>query len=512
MLSKISIFNKKVNSKDSRIRGIIGLLVTLLITDFVIITVVFQSDRKATLHEMENVANAVHYSFYSEVDYAAQLSKGIYTSRYVDDFINTKFGSNLEYYSSFHDFFDDTLVDLVDGTNGLKYTFYLSNDTIVSGSKFQKISKVVGTKWYSDIILSENNRGLYFGYENNRKRVFFYQKLKFFDKNSDNLLLIELDYNQLVSKLKKMNYQENAYICDAEKIYLSNSAYSNVGKEFEPISSLSGIEYTSPISVYGMELEIMVQDKENNLFGLNAWWILIGFLVVLNILLTVTVIKSNTIREQEMVVARQKAELLALHSQINPHFLFNALESIRMHSLLKQERETSEMVEKLAKLQRQYTEWKEDMIAIRNELEFVDAYLVLQKYRFGERLSYKVDVDKECEELLIPKLSIVTFVENACVHGIESKNTPGWIFVRIAMNEKELIMEIEDTGSGMSEEESEELQQKMQNANIDMLKEKGRIGIVNACLRLKMMTSGDVQFSVDSEEGIGTIVTIKLPL
>ena len=69
-----------------------------------------------------------------------------------------------------------------------------------------------------------------------------------------------------------------------------------------------------------------------------------------------TVYKSK-IREQEIIVGRKNAELLALHSQINPHFLFNALESIRMHSILKQEIETADMVEKLALMQRQYVEW-----------------------------------------------------------------------------------------------------------------------------------------------------------
>lgn len=130
-------------------------------------------------------------------------------------------------------------------------------------------------------------------------------------------------------------------------------------------------------------------------------------------------------KEQEMLVARQNAELLALHSQINPHFLFNALESIRMHSILKNEYETAEMVERLALLQRQYLEWGNDFVKIKVEMEFVEAYLDLQKYRFGDRLNYELDIDENCENCRIPKLTVVTFVENACVHGIESKSKPG---------------------------------------------------------------------------------------
>ena len=90
-------------------------------------------------------------------------------------------------------------------------------------------------------------------------------------------------------------------------------------------------------------------------------------------------------------------------------------------------------------------------------MKFIEAYLKLQKYRFGDRLSYSVDVSPSCYDVMVPKLFIVTFVENACVHGIESKTEPGWIFVRIYDTEDEVIFEIEDTGIGMDEEMRENL-------------------------------------------------------
>ena len=93
---------------------------------------------------------------------------------------------------------------------------------------------------------------------------------------------------------------------------------------------------------------------------------------------------KNRLKRQEQDIARQKAELLALHSQINPHFLFNALESIRMHSVIKKEYETADMVEKLAVMQRQNVTWGNDYVTIEDEMNFVKAYLELQKYRFGD--------------------------------------------------------------------------------------------------------------------------------
>ena len=102
-------------------------------------------------------------------------------------------------------------------------------------------------------------------------------------------------------------------------------------------------------------------------------------------------------------------------------------------------------------------------------------------------------------DIKIPKMTVVTFVENACVHGIEAKTAPGWIFVRICQKQKALYLEVEDTGCGMDASQMQELKERMLNASIDMLKDGGRVGIINACLRLKMVFGEQVAFRYDSE-------------
>jgi two-component system sensor histidine kinase YesM len=218
----------------------------------------------------------------------------------------------------------------------------------------------------------------------------------------------------------------------------------------------------------------------------------------------------NRIKEQEMDIARQNAELLALQSQINPHFLFNALESIRMHSLIKKEEETAEMVENLALMQRANVDWSSDRVVLEKEMDTVEAYLKLQKYRFGERLKFSLDIAPECRTLMIPKLSIVTFVENAVIHGIESKAEAGWIFVRANSHEDDYVLEIEDTGAGMEEPERLRMIALMNNASLEMIKSQKSIGVINACLRLKMMTDNNVRFELESESGIGTTIIIRI--
>ena len=188
--------------------------------------------------------------------------------------------------------------------------------------------------------------------------------------------------------------------------------------------------------------------------------------------------------------------------------MFNALESIRMHSLIKKENETAEMVEYLAMMQRGYVDWNSDVISIEEEMKFIHAYLELQKYRFGDRLSYHISVSPECSDIKIPRLSIVTFVENACVHGIEKKTEPGWIFVSVYPEDEKTVIQIEDTGRGLDDEARENIRFKMENASLDLIKAGKSIGITNACLRLKMMTEMRVSFDIESTLGEGTTVTI----
>ena len=517
-------FNKLEVKRKMALLYILCVVLPIIISDGFVFKSIYNSEKSSILHQMENEANAINYTFFNQVDEAAKLGNALYSSLYVHRFLHKEYSSNLEYYNAYQTFFDDTLLKLVTGQSGMEYCIYLDNNTITNGAEFQKITKAIGTDWYDYILTSHLNKGLYFGMTKKptgaiQRTIYYFQRLNYYKYNSPNILLIKIDYSKCVDDIENLNYPYKAYICDDTRVLMSNGRYSNVSKEYANKDLLENIAYSQECEVYGQKLEIKIKDTNYSFIDLfRKRWYQLLFLIVINIALPVFVSSlmhtnlKNRLREQEAVVARKNAELIALHSQINPHFLFNALESIRMHSLLKKEEETAKMVEHLAKLQRQYTEWNDDIIAIENELNFVEAYLQLQKYRFGDRLSFEIDIEDECRKLLIPKLTLVTFVENAVVHGIESKTTPGWIFVRIYVKGENVIIEIEDTGSGIPENIANELLENMRNADISMLKEKGRVGIVNACVRLKMISEDDVMFDMDSEIGTGTLFQITIPM
>lgn len=115
-------------------------------------------------------------------------------------------------------------------------------------------------------------------------------------------------------------------------------------------------------------------------------------------------------------------------------------------------------------------------------------------------------------DYILPKLTLATFVENACIHGVEKKAAPCWIYIRIYEKQEWLCLEVEDTGAGMEEEALEALKEKMQICNIETLMGNEHVGMVNAWLRLKMVTEGNAEFEIESEQGIGTFMLIKVPV
>ena len=213
------------------------------------------------------------------------------------------------------------------------------------------------------------------------------------------------------------------------------------------------------------------------------------------------------IQNKDLEIKQQQAQLDALHSQINPHFLFNALETIRMRSLIKGEQETAKMIHHMSKIFRKSITWSRNWVTVREELELIQCFLEIQKYRFGDKLEYQITVDEAVYEQYIPKMTFVPFVENASIHGIESIPGIGLITVQIGYAEDWLVFKITDNGSGMSSERLNEILQYLKQDD-SMGK---HIGIKNSYYRLKLCYNNEFEFLIQSDEGKGTAVEIHLP-
>lgn len=403
------------------------------------------------------------------------------------------------------------------------------------------------------------------------------RKMDYYEPGCEKIMKLDLDYSSIENTILNSDFAYRVYVCSGNAILFSNQGNTSQNGNFDTFTNSERREtgYHQSIQFYTQQWDIYVLRQQsgvllvlrNNLafiIGMIAFSVLVPlvFMYLFNRSFTlrlrqlstrldgisrsnsrleeirdirgrdeigelmhdynrmaarindlIQVVYKRKLEEQEADIARQRAEVLALQSQINPHFLFNALESIRMHSILRHENETAEMICKLSLMMRNSVDWSRDVITVQEEIQFAEAYLQLQKYRFGHQLSYRIRVAPDCENLYIPKLTIVTFVENACVHGIEGKTSPGWIFLEAAHAGNEMTLEIEDTGIGMSEQVLQNMRKSMDCASIDRLKAKGsRVGVINACIRIKTFCQGRSYFEVESEEGVGTTVTIHIPL
>lgn len=214
------------------------------------------------------------------------------------------------------------------------------------------------------------------------------------------------------------------------------------------------------------------------------------------------------IQKKDLELKQQQAQLHALHSQINPHFLFNTLESVRMRSLIKGEKETAKIVHHMAKMFRKSISWNQQHVTVKEELELIDSFLQIQQYRFGEKLQYRIEAAPAVIMVRIPKMVILPFVENASIHGIESTPGQGLIQLSVSAEDDHLHICLEDNGIGMSSSRLEELL-KYLDQNTDMGE---HVGMKNAYSRLRLCYGDCFTFSIHSREGEGTQIRIKLPL
>ncbi|HWT27677.1 MAG TPA: sensor histidine kinase [Mobilitalea sp.] len=235
-------------------------------------------------------------------------------------------------------------------------------------------------------------------------------------------------------------------------------------------------------------------------------------LMVIKIRNLIEVVFKGNAEKQALELSKKQAELKAIQSQVNPHFLFNTLETIRMRSLIKNETETADIIGELAVLFRKSMSWGSDYVMIQDEMSFVENYINIQKYRFGDKIKYYTYIMEECKNYNIPKLSISTFIENACIHGIETTANEGVISVTITKNPEFLFIEISDNGKGFDKQKLDKLKWMIEHADSKMLNESKSTGILNTYLRLKMFCDGNISFDIDSELENGTDIMIQMPL
>lgn len=219
------------------------------------------------------------------------------------------------------------------------------------------------------------------------------------------------------------------------------------------------------------------------------------------------------LNEQQLLNEQQVMEMKMLAGQINPHFLYNTLESIRMKALTSGNREVANAIKLLGKSMRYVLEnTGTSLVTLKKELDYVETYLQIQKIRFGDRVNYRIEVVEipDLEEYMLLPLLLQPVVENAIVHGLEQVAENGQIVIRVEVPEKGILrIAVSDNGCGMSADELETLRIRVAQKNLDRT---ASIGLCNINRRIRLYYGESYGISIASAPEEGTCISLEIPI
>ncbi len=211
------------------------------------------------------------------------------------------------------------------------------------------------------------------------------------------------------------------------------------------------------------------------------------------------------LENKNMELEKIRTELNALQSQINPHFIFNVLNAMLIFSVKNGYAEIVPQISGLAKMIRRLLDWKEDFEPFSKEIDFLEIYLQLEKFRFGDIFNYDIVIGAGVRECNIPKMIIQPIVENACKHGLHSISHERYLKVSAELNDDVLTVCVKDNGIGISQEKLDEILNEQNDEKFN-----GHIGIKNVYRRLKLFCGEKSDLKIVSSEGKGTEVIITI--
>lgn len=218
-------------------------------------------------------------------------------------------------------------------------------------------------------------------------------------------------------------------------------------------------------------------------------------------------IKQLVERVKRNQTALRKTELKALQAQINPHFLYNTLDSIQWTCENGDTENAVKMVGALARLFRISISRGREFITIKEEMEHARSYLVIQSFRYSNQFSYSFDVDSNLESYLCNKITVQPLIENAIYHGIDRTVDEGEIKIAVKQApdcEDDILITVSDNGVGMTEEQCKKVLQKEKS-------DSSGIGVKNVNDRLEIYFGRKYGISIESELDVGTVVTVRIP-
>ena len=257
----------------------------------------------------------------------------------------------------------------------------------------------------------------------------------------------------------------------------------------------------------GMRLAIVTRFHEHNTFSIaknwdmSSSWVLLALGVTTIFSVSVPIRIWSSFRNERQLETQKarltEAQLAALTNQINPHFLFNTLNSVA--SLIRTKPDQARtMIYKLSNILRRLLRKTDALSPLRDEIAFIDDYLAIEVVRFGDKLRFEKQIDEQVLDWLVPSMILQPIVENSIKHGLASKIEGGKVSLGVSVEGQLLVLTVEDDGVGMPE------------SRLARLFEYG-IGVSNVNERLRVLYGNSYRMEVDSEPGRGTRTRIEIP-
>ena len=570
-----SFLNNLSLKKKLRYLYFLCILVPIFLTDIVILHALTKNEHAEQLHQMEKIAKSVQSMLSAATEDSALISTSLYMDNSLQDFVSRQYASPQDYFSSYREYIHNSLLQGVSRITNSVIRVYADNETLINGSEFARLSTVSQEPWYQQYTADGYSPRLLFSYdETDGRQVLFLRGMNgLYSNKAECLLCIGINYSTLDRDFQNMGYNDSVYVCSGNRILLTNAMPNYRWQPYDTFSPSDSVGLSQHFTLYGEDLDIYVMEPSGNVLALirQNIYILI-LLLILNIIppqLLMNLLENSItsrlsrlekvfnqidsdvlikisgpsgqdeigslmdnynrmadrmnslidtayrcrLKEQKMDIARQNAELMALYSQINPHFLFNTLNAGAQLAMMEGADRTYDYIQNVADFFRYNVKKGNDIVTLREELELIDHYIYILNVRFSGDIHYEKEISEDLLDCAVPSMILQPIVENCVNHGIREMSGEGRIWLKVYHGEEDtLVISIRDNGIGMDAEIIEKLKNGTYHEKRQSSGSNG-IAMGNVIARLKLFTQNEDVMTIRSDgRNQGTEVILYLPV
>jgi two-component system sensor histidine kinase YesM len=374
-----------------------------------------------------------------------------------------------------------------DDQNNLSEVFICDKEgRIISHPDKTRIGQFITDEPYAEQVLQDSNGHNYVLYKNEAEQIAIYSTIQ----NNNWKIVKTLSTNYLYHEINRMNIN----------FVLGGVIYVIVILLFMLIFSF---RYTEPMmkmitvikKVEQGDLTARTEIKSKDEVGQLG-------ISLNNMIGEMQVLIDKLVKEEQ---EKKEVELEALHAQINPHFLYNTLNTIKWMAKIQGNTSVSKSITALIKLLRISTNLGRDMITLREELDYVENYVLIQKLRFNQAINVSQIIEEDCLDLLVPKLILQPIVENSIIYGLTEERQEINIDIASFIKDDLLVIEIRDDGPGIEEAVLKTILSGPTDKN-----KFSKVGINNVNQRIRLYCGNEYGIHIETELGVGTLVRAKL--